>query len=84
MFVTWKWIEVNDLSGSQYFANKNKRFKSPTLGSDLYDHNDSYIVVKGTSEILAAATKAYHETKKILRLKIALRLGHAYQKLTIH
>ena len=54
------------------------------LGSDLYDYNDSYIVVEGTLEILAAATKEYHETKRILRLKVALRLGHAYQKLATH
>ena len=34
-FVTRKWIEVNDLSGSQYSVNKNIRFKTPMLISDL-------------------------------------------------
>ena len=27
--VTKKWIEVNDLSGGQYFADKNIRLKTP-------------------------------------------------------
>ena len=45
-FVTGKWIEVNDLSGGQYSANKNKRFGNPMLRSDLCDYIDTYIVVK--------------------------------------
>ena len=36
-FVTRKWTEVNDLSGGQYSANKNIRFKTPMLRSDLCD-----------------------------------------------
>ena len=35
-FVTRKWIEVNDLSVGKYFINKNKRFKTPVVRSDLY------------------------------------------------
>ena len=42
-----KWIEVNDLSGGQYSANKNIRFKTPMLRSDSCDYSDAYIVVKG-------------------------------------
>ena len=34
-FVTRKWIDVNDLSGGQYSINKNIRFKTPMLRSDL-------------------------------------------------
>ena len=45
--VTRKWIEVNDLSGGQYSANKNIRFENPMLRSDLCDYIDTYIVVKG-------------------------------------
>ena len=45
-FVTKKWIEVNDLSGGQYYVNKNIRFKTSMLRSDLHDYSDSYIVVK--------------------------------------
>ena len=46
-FVTKKWIEVNDLSGGQYSVNKNVRFKTAMLRSDLCDNSDAYIVVKG-------------------------------------
>ena len=41
-FVTRKWIEVNDLSDGQYYLNKNIRFKTPMLRSDLYDYGDAY------------------------------------------
>ena len=34
-FVTRKWIEVNDLSNGKYFINKDKRFKTPMIRSDL-------------------------------------------------
>ena len=34
-FLTRKWIEVDDLSGHQYYVNENIRFKSPFLRSDL-------------------------------------------------
>ena len=33
-FVTKKWIKVNDLSGCQYFVNKNIWFKTSMLRSD--------------------------------------------------
>ena len=41
-----KWIDVNNLSSDQYSVNKNIKFKTPMLRSDLYDFNDAYIVVK--------------------------------------
>ena len=47
-FVTIKWIEANDLSSGQYSVNKNIRFKTSLLISDLSDYSDAYIVVKGT------------------------------------
>ena len=52
-FVTW--IAVNDLSGSQYSAD---RFKPPMLRSDLCDYSDAYIVVKGRINVRAAANTA--------------------------
>ena len=45
-FVSRKWIEVNDLTGLQYPVNKNIRFKTPMLRSDLCDYSDAYIVLK--------------------------------------
>ena len=49
--VTKKWVEVNDLSSSQYSVNKNIRFKTSTLRSDLCNYSDGYIVVKGSTDI---------------------------------
>ena len=43
-----KWIEVNYLSGGQYSAIKNIRFKTPMLRSDFCDYSDVHIVVKRT------------------------------------
>ena len=44
--VTRKRIEVNYLSGGQCSVNKNIRFKTPMLRSDLCDYSDVYAVVK--------------------------------------
>ena len=46
-FVTRKWIEVNDLSGSECFLNKNIRSKTPMLISSLCCYSDAKTVVKG-------------------------------------
>ena len=40
-FVTRKWIELNGLSGGQYFFKKNIRFKTLMLRSDLCDCNEA-------------------------------------------
>ena len=45
-FVTKKWIKVNELSSSQYFVNKNRRFKTSMLRSHLCDYSNAYIVFK--------------------------------------
>ena len=42
-FATTKLVEVNDLSSGQYSVNKNIRFKTSMLRSDLYDYSDAYI-----------------------------------------
>ena len=50
-FITKKWLEVHDESGSAEDRNKPSkqiRFKRSMLRSDLYDFSDAYIVVKGT------------------------------------
>ena len=49
-FITKKWVEVHDQSGSaddRYKPNKQIRFKKSMLRSDLCDYSDAYIVVKG-------------------------------------
>ena len=46
-FVTKKWIKVND----QHSVNKNTRFKTSLLRSDLCDYTGTYIVVKQTTTV---------------------------------
>ena len=41
-------IEVNDLSSGQYSVNKNVRFKTLLIRSNLCNYSDAYIIVKGT------------------------------------
>ena len=50
IFITKKWVKVYDQSGSaddRYKPNKQIRFKTSMLRSDLCDFSDAYIVVKG-------------------------------------
>ena len=49
-FITKKWVEVHDQSGSaedRYKKSKQIRFKTSVLRSDLCDFIHAYIVVKG-------------------------------------
>ena len=49
-FITKKWMKVYDQSGGaddKYKPNKQIRFKTSMLRSDLCDYSDVYIVVKG-------------------------------------
>ena len=52
-FITKKWIEVHDQSGETYNINKQIRFKTSMLRSDLCDFSDAYIVVKGIVTVSA-------------------------------
>ena len=45
-FISKKWIKVHGQSGGTYNTNKQIRFKTSMLRSDLCDFSDSYIVVK--------------------------------------
>ena len=47
-FVSKKWVEVHDQSEKTYNNNKQIRFKTSMLRSDLWDYSDVYIVGKGT------------------------------------
>ena len=49
-FITKKLVEVHDQTGSaddRYKANKQARFKTSMLRSNLCDYSNAYIVVKG-------------------------------------
>ena len=80
-FVTKKWIEVNDLSGGQYFARRNIKFKISMLTSDLYDYSNAYIVVKGRISVRATENT---DTQKDIAFKKILHLDHPQQKLTVY
>ena len=43
-----KWIEVHDQSGGIQNTDKQIRFETSILQSDLCDYSDVYIVTKGT------------------------------------
>ena len=45
-FITKIWIEVRNQSGETYNTNKQIRFKTSILRSDLCDYSDAYIVLK--------------------------------------
>ena len=44
MFVTIKWILVNDLSNGEY-SDKNIRLKTSMLKTGLHDHSIAYILL---------------------------------------
>ena len=52
-FFTKKWIEVHSQSGETYNTNKQIRFKTSMLRSDLCDLSDAYIVIKGIFTVTA-------------------------------
>ena len=59
-YVTKKWIEVCDQSEKDYNVNKEIRFKTSMLRTDLCDFSDAYIVVKGN---ITAVKKIFSERK---------------------
>ena len=61
-FVTKKWIEVYDQSGTTedtYKPSKQIRFKTSMLKSDLCGYSDAYIVAKGDITVTNPANDAY-------------------------
>ena len=45
-FITKKWVEVHDQFNEIYSTNKQIRFKSSMLRSDLCDYSNAYVIVK--------------------------------------
>ena len=61
-FITKKWIEVHDQSGTaedRYKPGKQIRYKTSMLRSDLCDYSDAYIVVKGKITATNPTAAAY-------------------------
>ena len=53
--ITKKWREVYDQYGETYNTNKQIRFKTSMLRSDLCDYSDAYIAVKRIITVSATA-----------------------------
>ena len=63
-FITQKWVEVHDQSGradDRYKPNKQIRFKTSMLRSDLCDYSDAYAVLKGTITVTDPDSDAYEK-----------------------
>ena len=58
-FTTKKWIEVHDQSGGTYNTNKQIRFKTSILRSDLCDYSDASVAVTGKITITNPDNDAY-------------------------
>ena len=43
-FIAKKWVEVHDQFGETYNTNKQIRFKTSMLRSDLCDYSDAFVV----------------------------------------
>ena len=64
-FITKKWVKVYDQSGSaddRYKPNKQIRFKTSMLRSDLCDYSDAYIVVKEDITLTKTNTRGFIDT----------------------
>ena len=72
--MTRQWIEVNELSGGHYSVNKNIRFKTLKLGSDLHDSSDAHIVVKGKITVKEYKTANRRNKKLTFKNKALYRL----------
>ena len=66
-FITKKWVEVHDQSNNIYNTNKQIRFKTSMLQSDLCDYSDAYIVVKGTITVEVASDGDKYNSSLILK-----------------
>ena len=57
-----QWVKVNDESGGIYNTNKQIRFKTSTLQSDLFNFWNAYIVIKRTITDDGGANRAKYNT----------------------
>ena len=71
-FITKKWIEVHVQPGETYNTNKQIRFKTSILTSDLCDFNDAYIVVKGIATVSADERDTGEMNRKVFLKNNAL------------
>ena len=66
-FITKKWLDVYDQSGSaedRYKPSKQIRFKTSMLRSDLCDFTEAYLVVKGTLTLTKTDKRDFIDIRK--------------------
>ena len=84
-FITKKWVEVHDQSGSAdytYKPNKQIRFKISMLRSNLCDYYDAYIVVKGDIVLTRAnGRRAIDIRNRILAFKNSASFTNCISKI---
>ena len=65
-FITKKWIEVHNQSGETYNTNKQIRFKTSMLRSDLCDYSDAYSVGKGIITVSVDERNRYEMNRQVI------------------
>ena len=53
----------------KYSSNKNIRFKTPVIRSDLCDYSDVYIIVKGKIGLLPPIVNEYEKAERDVAFK---------------
>ena len=79
-FITKNWIEVHGQSGETYNTNKQIRFKTSMLRSDLCDYSDANIVVKGIVTVSADERDRDEMNRRVI-LKINARFISCISKI---
>ena len=87
-FITIKWVEVHDESGSaddRYKPSKQIRLKNSMLRSDLCDISDAYIAVKGNIILTTADGRGFIDTRKwFLAFKNNASFTNCISKIIMH
>ena len=68
-FKTRNWVEINDEARGTYSPNKQIKFKTSMLRSNLCDYSDAYVLVKGNITVnntAAAGAPANNTNKKVI------------------
>ena len=68
-FITKKCIEVNNQSGKSYSANKQIRFKTSMLRSDLCNYSETYILVKRVITVKAPNENSDNDAIKAINIE---------------
>ena len=87
-FITIKWVEVHDESGSaddRYKPSKQIRLTNSMLRSDLCDISDAYIALKGSFILTTADGRGFIDTTKwFLAFKNNASFTNCISKIIMH